>query len=165
MNLIEHDGRRGPRVVSHDPWTPVADDAPLPSTGDVLVSLERLADVGEVTGRLGVRVDGGTDPTALEPYLSRLGLIAIEVPKFTDGRAYSLARLLRDRHGYEGELRAVGDVLRDQVFYLWRCGFDSFELLPGKDPADAIAAFDDFSGTYQPAEDHRVPRWRRRRVR
>jgi len=164
MTLIEHDAERGAHAVESDPWTHVADDAPLPAAGDVIVSLSRLAELGEVPGRLGVRVEGSADPALLEPHLDRISLIAVDLPKFTDGRAYSLARLLRDRHAYEGGLRAGGHVLRDQIFYLWRCGFDSFELLDGKEVDDAIAAFADFATTYQPAEDHHQPSWRRRRI-
>ncbi|MCA9610178.1 MAG: DUF934 domain-containing protein [Myxococcales bacterium] len=163
MALIRHDAETGARLVTDDPWIEVGDDAPLPDSGDVVVPLSRLAGLGEVPGRLGVRVDGATDPEALLPFLDRLELVVIEVPKFTDGRAYSLARLLRDRHGYRGSLRAVGDVLRDQLLFFFRCGFDAFELAEGKDVDDALAAFRDFSVTYQPAEDHDQPIWRRRR--
>lgn len=148
MRLIRHDPPLGARIVD-DEWDPEA-----------VLSLEQLEGAGQ--GGLAVRVTGSTDPEELAPYLSKLALILVEVPKFTDGRAYSLARLLRDRHGYRGELRAVGDVLREQLFYLWRCGFDSFVLAEGKDLEDAVSAFDDFSVTYQPAADHRLPIWRRR---
>lgn len=162
-SLIAHDAERGARLVADDPWIDLAEGAAPPPTGDVVVPLERLAELGDVPGRLGVRVDGSADPEALAPHLGRLDLVVVELPKFTDGRAYSLARLLRDRFGYAGSLRAVGGVLRDQLFYLWRCGFDSFELAEGKDVDDALAAFRDFSVTYQPAEDHDRPIWRRRR--
>ncbi|MBX3273249.1 MAG: DUF934 domain-containing protein [Sandaracinaceae bacterium] len=164
MTLLAHDAERGARLVEDDPWLDLSDETPLPSHGDVVVPLARLADVVEAPGRLAARVDGASDPELLAPHLHRLALIVVEIPKFTDGRAYSLARLLRSRHGYRGELRAVGYVLRDQLFYLWRCGFDSFALAPGKDPADALAAFTEWSVTYQPAEDHDVPIWRRRRA-
>lgn len=162
MSLIRHEPDAGTRPIE-DAWVELSDGATLPSA-DVIVTLERLEQLDvDVPGRLGVRVDGATDPGALAPHLDRLSLIAIELPKFTDGRAYSLARLLRDRHGYTGTLRAVGHVLRDQLFYMWRCGFDEFDLAEGVNVDDAIAAFDDFTITYQPAEDHAQPIWRRRR--
>lgn len=163
MSLIRHDRGEGARLVEDDPWIELAPDAALDG-GHVVVPLARLATLGAFEGRLGVRVDGATDPAELAPHLGRLELIVIEIPKFTDGRAYSLARLLRDRYGYAGSLRAVGHVLRDQLFYLWRCGFDSFELAAGKDVDDALAAFADFTVTYQPAVDHDQPIWRRRRA-
>ena len=161
MTLIAHDPGLGARVVTDDPWRSLADDSPVPESGDVVVSLGRLERAESFPGRVGVAVAGAERLEVLVPYLPRLSLIAIEVPKFTDGRAYSLARLLRDRHGYEGHLRAVGDVLRDQLFFFWRCGFNSFQLPVGKDPSDAIAAFDDFERTYQPATDHDRPSWQR----
>jgi uncharacterized protein (DUF934 family) len=81
----------------------------------------------------------------LLPWLADLPVIAIHFPVFTDGRGYSLARLLRGRHGYRGELRAVGDVLRDQLYFLHRCGFDSFRLREGQPLEEALVAFSDYS--------------------
>lgn len=86
---------------------------------------------------------------ALLPDLDRLPLIAVHFPVFTDGRGYSVARLLRDRHGYRGELRAVGDVLRDQLYFLRRCGFDAFALRADQDPERALQALEDYSVSYQ----------------
>jgi len=86
----------------------------------------------------------------------------VSFPVFTDGRGYSIARLLRDRHGWTGELRAVGDVLRDQLFALARCGFDSFALRAGQDVQASLAAFGDFSVRYQSATDEPMPLFRRR---
>lgn len=94
----------------------------------------------------------------LEPVLSWLAdipLIAIRFPVFTDGRGYSLARLLRNRHGYRGELRAVGDVLRDQLYFLHHCGFDAFLLRADQLPHEALAAFRDYS--WEPVTGRRVP--------
>jgi uncharacterized protein (DUF934 family) len=88
-------------------------------------------------------------------------LIAVHFPAFTDGRGYSTARLLRERYGYRGELRAIGDVQRDQLFELARCGFDAFVLRAGQDAAAALAAFADFSEVYQAAVD-RGPLFARR---
>ena len=93
----------------------------------------------------GVWLAPDDDPDALLPALAELPVIAIHFPVFTDGRGYSLARLLRGRHGYAGELRAVGDVLRDQLYFLQRCGFDSFALRADQPPDEALAAFHDYS--------------------
>src|SRR4051794_23757854 len=79
-------------------------------------------------GEPGVRLESSDDPEALAGHLDRLTLVAIHFPTFTDGRGYSIARLLRERYGFKGEIRAVGEVLRDNLFYLSRCGFDSFDL-------------------------------------
>jgi uncharacterized protein (DUF934 family) len=89
-------------------------------------------------------------------------LVAIEVAKFTDGRHYSLARLLRERHGFTGELRAVGDVLPDQLFYMLRCGYSSFELAPGKSLETGVRCLAAFSVSYQGAADDPRPLYRRR---
>jgi uncharacterized protein (DUF934 family) len=86
----------------------------------------------------------------------------VNFPKFTDGRGYSTGRLLRERYGYRGELRAIGDIFRDQLLYLSRCGFDAFVLRPGEDPQAALAAFGDFSEAYQAAVDRPLPLFRRR---
>jgi uncharacterized protein (DUF934 family) len=94
--------------------------------------------------------------------LVRLPLLAVEFPSFRDGRGYSTAYLLRKRHGYAAELRAIGDVLRDQLFFMHRCGFNSFAIAPGKDVADALKGLDGFSVRYQGAADDPVPLFRRR---
>jgi len=91
--------------------------------------------------------------------------VAVHFPQFADGRGYSLGRLLRERYGWRGELRAIGDVLRDQLFYLTRCGFDAFDLREDQDLQAALSAFDDFSESYQTAVDQRQPLFRRRILR
>ena len=88
--------------------------------------------------------------------------MALNFPIFRDGRAYSTARLLRDRYGFKGELRATGDVLRDQIFFMRRVGFDAFEVRGDRSIEDALKAFDDFKVTYQPSADESQPLWRRR---
>lgn len=88
--------------------------------------------------------------------------ISINFPKFADGRGYSAARLLRERHGYKGELRATGDVLVDQLYFMKRCGFDTFALRDGQDIDDAIAAFSTFSVNYQNDANNQQPLFRRR---
>ncbi|MGO2131788.1 MAG: DUF934 domain-containing protein [Halomonas sp.] len=94
--------------------------------------------------------------------LASAPLIAIDFPVFTDGRGYSTARLLRERYGYQGEIRAVGDVLIDQLFYLSRCGFDAFSLREDQVVEDALRALKTFSRSYQPGVDSTEPLFRRR---
>lgn len=166
MALVRRDEKGRAELVTNDPWVVLDDDAPVPEKADVIVSLERWTRERELilgrANRVGLRVRGETEPEELAPLLQDIDLVAVEIPVFTDGRAYTLARLLRSRFGYRGELRACGDVLRDQLFYLARVGFNSFQLKPGKDSNAALTAFQDFSATYQPAADHDVPIWRRR---
>lgn len=100
-----------------------------------------------LAARAGVELGPADDPQALLTWLPDIPLIAIHFPLFTDGRGYSLARLLRHRHGYAGELRAVGDVLRDQLYFLQRCGFDAFQLRADQLPEAALAAFRDYAWT------------------
>ena len=112
-------------------------------------------------GKLGVRM-GPTDPVAeLEHDFLRIGLVAIEFAGISEGRGYTQAQLLRKRYNFTGELRAVGKIQRDQVFYMARCGFDSFEFPEGTDLDVAMTAFDDFSVAYQTASDALVHPLRR----
>jgi uncharacterized protein (DUF934 family) len=123
---------------------------------------ERRADPAAVGARIGVRLEPADDPAELVPDLHRIQLVAINFPKFADGRGYSSAALLRTRHGYRGELRAVGDVGRDQLFYLKRCGFDAFALAPHRDPHAALASLGDFTERYQGSVDDPLPLFRKR---
>lgn len=136
-----------------DPFLPLADDAALTPGQPVLVTLEQWAAVADHDGPIGLKVPNTLDPALVSDKLPRLALVVLEFPKFTDGRAYSQARLLRDRYGFTGEIRATGAVLRDQILYMARCGFSSFEI----DRADAVArvkaALRDYSIVYQPAAD------------
>jgi uncharacterized protein (DUF934 family) len=102
------------------------------------------------------------DPAAFAARLAHATLVEVEFPKFGDGRGFSLGRLLRERHGYRGELRAVGQITRDHLQALERCGFDAFELRDGEDPQEALAAFGDFSEAYQPTAAQPQPLFRRR---
>ena len=108
-----------------------------------------------------VRVEPGDDARALIPHLGRIQLVEVNFPAFTDGRGYSSARILREA-GYTGELRAVGDVLVDQIGFMRRCGFDGFEPDQPLNAADAEAAFKRWPDVYQPAADSRVPIWTKR---
>ncbi|MGP4843157.1 DUF934 domain-containing protein [Marinobacter sp. 1Y8] len=111
---------------------------------------------------IGVWFDSHDEPETISSDLTHLPLIAVNFPKFTDGRGYSIARLLRERHGYTGELRAVGDVLLDQLFYMKRCGFDSYVLRADKDINKADSCLNVFSNAYQAAVDVKEPLFRRR---
>lgn len=153
------------RKIIDDGWELLPAGAPIPPSGDVIVSLDTWAQwVQEPdtsrSGQVGVLLKSDELPQQIA-LLERAPLVAIEFPKFVDGRGYSSARLLRDRLGYKGELRAVGDVLHDQLFYMSRVGFDSFALKAGKDIEGALAAFNDFSVAYQAAADDPRPLFRR----
>ena len=108
-----------------------------------------------------VRIEPGDDARELLPHLGRLALVEVNFPAFGDGRGYSSARILREA-GYEGELRAVGDVLVDQLAYMRRCGFDAFEPDQQLDKDDVIAAFERWPEVYQNAADTRTPIWSKR---
>lgn len=109
-----------------------------------------------------LRLEPHEDPAALAGRLASAARVEVNFPKFSDGRGYSIARLLRERHGYTGELRAVGDVQRDQLFYLSRVGFDAFLLREGEDAEAALAALADFSEAYQASVERPQPLFRRR---
>ena len=134
--------------------------------GDIIVPLAWwLASRGALlarTGRLGVWLNSHEDPALIAGDLQHFALVAVNFPQFTDGRGCSIARLLRERHGWQGELRAIGDVFRDTLYYLARCGFDTFTLRAGEDAQAALTAFDDFSDAYQTAADRPLPLFRRR---
>ena len=153
------------RAIVEDDFTHVPDNGELPATGKPIVTLARyVKERGQLFERypaLGVRMPSDKLPADV-PDLERLALIAIEFPRFSDGRGYSIARQLRQRNGFRGELRAVGWVLRDQLFFMERCGFDAFELKPGKPLESALQAFGEFTVTYQPAVDDPRPLYRRR---
>lgn len=113
-------------------------------------------------GGLGVWLDAGEEIEEIADQLDNFQVIALNFPAFTDGRHCSSAYLLRTRYGYKGEVRAIGDVLRDQLFSLQRCGFDAFALREDKDPQDALKAFEEFSEVYQASSDQPQPLFRRR---
>ena len=123
---------------------------------------ELLARKATTGARLGVWLEPTDDPCILADDLASLDLVAVHFPKFVDGRGYSTASLLRQRYGYPGELRAFGDVGRDQLFYLARVGFDSFLIPAGRDAAAALGSLDDFPESYQSAVDQAIPLFRRR---
>lgn len=116
---------------------------------------------GEQSNASAVRLEPGDDARDLLPHLGRLQLIEVNFPVFGDGRGYSAARILREA-GYDGELRAVGEVLVDQIAFMRRCGFDAFAPEVPLDPADADAAFARYDEVYQPTTDGRAPIWAKR---
>ena len=138
----------------------------IPPTGDVIVPLAAWRALRESLlareGGLGIWLGGAEEPAEIAHDLEHFQLIAVHFPSFTDGRGYSTGRLLRQRFGWRGELRAIGDVQRDQLFYLTRCGFDAFDLRPGEDVEVALEAFGDFSEGYQASVERPVPLFRRR---
>ena len=158
------------RRVEPDNWQllkPAADGSvATPPEGDVIVPLaawrEHRVALAARAGGLGVWLEPNDDPALIAGDLRHFALIAVNFPQFTDGRGYSIGRLLRERYGWQGELRAVGDVSRDQLFYLSRCGFDAFALRAGEDAQSALTAFDDFSEGYQTSVERPQPLFRRR---
>ena len=106
---------------------------------------------------LGVWLESLDRPEALQQDIEKFSVIAVDFPKFADGRGYTIAYLLRERLGYKGELRAIGDVLRDQMFYMQRVGFDAFAPRADKDINEALKGLSDFSETYQASSDQKLP--------
>jgi uncharacterized protein (DUF934 family) len=143
--------------IAEDVWAPVEDGQELPESGPVLVSLARLkaehASLLAGNHSVGVKLANSNDPAEIAPWLDRISLIALDFPKYTDGRALSQAQLLRRRYGYTGEVRATGQVLRDQLRLMIRTGFDAMVI----DEADAEAVYyfsaNEFSEFYQAAAD------------
>jgi len=152
--------------IVDDVFFHVADADELPDGGAVLVSAARFLESPEALlgrgGKVGVIWPNNRDLDDLVPYLDRLALVALVFPSFRDGRAYTQARLLRERHGFEGELRATGQVLRDQFVFMLRAGFDAFDV---SKPVDAEAfgeAARRYSVFYQPTGDGRLSALHRR---
>ena len=149
--------------IVEDNWVKVALDAELPTTGKVLLPYPLWLSGGfEASGfeALGVWIPSDTvldDQAKPLTELTELAVVAVDFPVFTDGRGYTLGRQLRERFGFSGELRAVGDVLQDQLFYMSRCGFNSFAVREDKSIEEALAALKPFSNAYQAALDKPEP--------
>jgi uncharacterized protein (DUF934 family) len=145
-------------AVAADPYVRFEGDEPVPSDTPAIVSADWLLaakpeDLQKRSAPLGVAWPNDKPESALEPYLPHLALIALEFPIYRDGRAFTQARRLRERYGFKGEIRATGDVLRDQFLFMLRTGFDAFEVKKLAD-ADAFAkSLHEFSGRYQSAAD------------
>lgn len=154
------------RNVVTDPWQRLESGAggELPG-GDIIVPLALWRSQREALlsrpGRIGVWLESNEDPSAIADDLRHFQVVAVNFPKLGDGRGFSTGRLLRERYGWKGELRAIGDIFRDQLIYLESCGFDSFALRDGEDPHEALSGFNVFSETYQ-ATVNRPPLFRRR---
>jgi uncharacterized protein (DUF934 family) len=150
----------GELAWADDRFTAVADDEPVPH-GDVLISLSRYQAEGEILlgqGRdVGVRIESDQSVDDLAYDLPRIPVVALAFPKYRDGRAYSGARLLRERYGFTGEVRAVGDVLREQARFMARCGFNAFEPADGSTPEQWAQAVGRFRHVYQRAADGLAP--------
>jgi len=152
-------------VVSDDSWRLVRDAEEAFSTQEdvilpLAVYLESKQQARE--GQTAVWLAPDQDPAVLADSLAALALIAVDFPGFADGRGYSIARLLRERLGFRGELRAVGDVLRDQLSYMAQVGFDAFAVRADRDAAQALAGLNDFSEQYQATVLQPVPLLKRR---
>jgi len=160
------------RSIVDDTWTLLTlaegdtpDAVALPA-GDVIVPLPvwqaRKTALLASGQRIAVWLAPNEGPEAIADDLARLPLVAVQFPKFTDGRGYSTARLLRERYDYQGEVRAIGDVLVDQLFFMARCGFDAYALRADKSLESALARFETFPEAYQTAVDRPQPLFRRR---
>ncbi|MDG2001823.1 MAG: DUF934 domain-containing protein [Novosphingobium sp.] len=138
-----------------DPQFRFRDDEPV---ADPAVTVDSF---GEQSNAAAVRIEPGDDARDLLPHLERIRLVEVNFPAFTDGRGYSAARVLREA-GYEGELRAVGNVLIDQLSHMRRCGFDAFAPDHQLNSDDAQAAFERWPDVYQATGDARIPIWAKR---
>lgn len=163
-DIITRDGS-----IKQDSWVLVPrpeQDAvlDLPNDGPALIPMDVwLENPRRYEGKdLGIWLDSHDEPERLEGLVNELPVIAVNFPKFSDGRGYSTARILRERLGYKNELRAVGDVLLDQLQFMKRCGFDSYALRPDKDITKAPRCLKFFSNAYQAATDNDEPLFRRR---
>lgn len=145
--------------VVEDRWTHLDDDTPAPEGKPVTVSFARWQKDSEslkaAGAPLGIRLTGADDVEDIADALEALQLVAIAFPAFTDGRGYSMARILRERYGYTGELRATGNVLCDQASLMTRCGFDAFDLAPHVSVDDWFEVLSLVDVQYQPAADRR----------
>lgn len=152
--LLVEDG-----TLSVDDWRHLGDEEAIPANGAITVSFARWQ-AGEAmlhgrTDKLGLRLPNTIAPQEIAEDVERFSLIVLSFPKFTDGRAYSQARLLRTRFGYKGELRAEGEVLRDQLLFMKRCGFNSFVVGERAIKENWAKAFSEFDVFYQGAPDGR----------
>lgn len=152
--------------VVTDEWQTIADDAPVPTSGAVIVSLTRWraerSTLAQSEARIGVRIDVAETIEDSDDF-SALALVVLPFPKFTDGRSYSKARTLRERLGFAGEIRATGDVLIDQVPLMLRCGFDAFDVT-NQPTLRALqrGVIPGISETYQSTGHDRARAWGRR---
>ncbi len=163
--LIRWTGQRA--ESAEDPYTAVADEDFIPR-GDVIISLQRFHNEGKrllAEGRkVGVRVEASEQVEELAADLPNIAVVALAFPKFLQGQPYSSARILRERYRYQGEIRAVGDVLREQAGFMIRCGFDAFEPADGASPDQWTHVAHRFRHVYQRAADGREPAFEERQA-
>jgi uncharacterized protein (DUF934 family) len=149
---------KGRQVVSDD-WKHLEDPDAIPDSGAITISWARWlaehAAIKRPAKDLGVRLPNTVPTAEIGAHAEKFGLIIVAFPSFSDGRAFSQARVLRDRYGFTGEIRATGGVLRDQLQFMQRCGIDAFEVPERAIYEDWFAALDEFDLFYQPAEDNR----------
>jgi len=157
--------RDGRAELAEDAFTPVADETGIPQ-GDVIVSLARFQQHGERLlgeGRsVGVRIEANEAMEDLAYDLPRIAVVALVFPKYRQGQAYSSATLLRERYGFKGEIRAVGEVLREQARFMVRCGFDAFEPADASTPEQWAHKVGEFRHVYQRAADEAAPAFEER---
>ena len=159
------------KQIVNDDWTLVADDAALSAAKEV-VNFSRWAAAEGAdkdalvakrdAGTLGIQLNAGDTADLLAADSQGFALISVEFPKFADGRGYSAARLLRERYGFTGQLRAIGDVLFDQLFFMMRCGFNAMAMREDQDLDLAVKGFETFSSSYQVDVNATRPLFRRR---
>ena len=153
------------REIVKDNWLHLDNDVEL-TAGNITVSLARWQEQHESLekhdGALGLRLTGDDPLEEIVPDLAKFSMIVLNFSAFTDGRCYSFSRLLRDRYNFIGEIRAQGDILHDQLFYMTQCGINSFEMANQNHLTDAMSAFDDFTESYQTTVLKPEPLYRRR---
>jgi len=140
------------KQIIEDSWQHIADETELVD-GDITVSLSRwqqqTTELANHKGNIGIRLAPADIVEDISKDLEKISLIALEFPAFTDGRSFTQARLLRSRYGFEGEVRAIGSYMPDQVFYLMRVGVNSFQLGSEKETETALSTMNDFTVKYQ----------------
>jgi len=140
------------KQIIEDSWRHIADDEKM-TNGDITVSLARWNKEKDVLanhqGNIGIRIAPAEDVAEIADDLKNISLVAVELPAFTDGRAFTHARLLRSRYGYQGEIRAIGNYMADQAFYLHRVGVNAFELENEAELSTALSTLNDFTVKYQ----------------
>jgi uncharacterized protein (DUF934 family) len=153
------------RVID-DAWTLLDTDSHSLPDGHILLTYSQWQTFSEQleshSGQIGVVIEGNTEIEDIIEPLLKLPLIAINFPKFADGRGFSLATLLRERYNFNGEIRAVGGFIRDQLYLLSRCGFNAFKFSEDTDLSEVAKSLEDFSETYQVSADQEKPLFRRR---
>ena len=156
-------------AIVDNTWTLLSasniEESGIPEAGSIIVPLsvwQARRDSLISRGNVAVWLEAGEEPAALADDLDKLPMVAINFPVFRDGRGYSYARELRQHYNYTGEVRAIGDVLQDQLFYMWRCGFNAYDVRADRSLEEALEGFKVFSVTYQGDVHTPEPIYRRR---